>query len=390
MIPEQLEIFLKVFNVELPSFVLDKIVLIFADGNSNNWDVDNVDYYFKDGAIECPFYKDFFYVPGFSRYVINKEGDLCVVKTGRMKKWSITAARKHKNVTGGYFVSHAVCDINKKRKGTSRHRLLCLTFKHPGCFVGNLTVNHKNGVPGFDDLDNLEFCTYAENTQHAYDSGLYKNKVVPVTLLNWKTGKEYHLSSIKSAASITGMSGDLFYLRISNSNSIRYPDGWRIKRQNDVWKKLDDRYRITGREVEVICRNIFDNKTIIFPTISDAARELDISMGTILSQIDDELDIPVYGWNFRKLSTFEGWPVYTEKHLNIFKDRPRRPGDGIEVYDCDKNEMLFFTSPKKAGEYFNLSPITISKLARYELTREKRYKFKLFRIRENLYGPANQ
>lgn len=148
----------------------------------------------------------------------------------------------------------------------------------------------------------------------------------------------------------------------------------------DNWEVLKDRVGETVANVSVICRNIENNTVHIYPSIGIATRETGVNYGTVQTQMELEPDCPVYGWNFRRLSSFESWPVYTEKHLQIFRDNPHRPGCGIEVYDCDKNEMLFFTSDVKAGEHFGISPITVSKLARYNQIRQKRFKFKLFKV----------
>jgi hypothetical protein len=37
-------------------------------------------------------------------------------------------------------------------------------------------VNHLDGAPRNNQIDNLEWVTHAENVQHAYDTGLNKNK----------------------------------------------------------------------------------------------------------------------------------------------------------------------------------------------------------------------
>lgn len=63
-------------------------------------------------------------------------------------------------------------DLRKDGKGTkvALHRLLALTFiENP---ENKYTVNHIDGNKLNNTLENLEWNTVAENTQHAYDTGL--------------------------------------------------------------------------------------------------------------------------------------------------------------------------------------------------------------------------
>ena len=54
-------------------------------------------------------------------------------------------------------------------------RLIAKTFlPNP---ENKLTVNHKNGIKNDDRLENLEWATISENTQHAVDTGLLKPKM---------------------------------------------------------------------------------------------------------------------------------------------------------------------------------------------------------------------
>jgi hypothetical protein len=378
---EILERLASTLTLELPSEAQNKIIVLFADGDSTNWSILNLAYCFKDGPVECPFYRGYYYIPGFSRCVINREGDLIIVRTGRVKKWCKSKSVKSRNITGGYMVSWAIDDTGVRR-GISRHRALCLTFKHPGIHPGELWVNHRDGIPGHDDLDNIEFCTPGGNVKHAYDTGLYPSRTVAVDAINWITGKDYHFSSIAECCSTLGLSEQLVSGRLRAPNRRRHVDGWRFKRATEEWLSLDSRINERDEDVEVIGREIFSDKISIFPTVAEAARITGVEYGTIQTHITVEPETPVYGWNFRRLDRFVDWPVYSEKHLAIFRDRPVKAGDGIEVLDCDTNEMLFFTSAEEAGKHFGISPITASKLARYEQTRQKRYKFKLFRVKQ--------
>ncbi len=59
---------------------------------------------------------------------------------------------------------------NQKQKTHSIYRLMAETFiPNPDSLP---EVNHKNGNKLDDSLENLEWCSYSHNLQHAYDTGL--------------------------------------------------------------------------------------------------------------------------------------------------------------------------------------------------------------------------
>lgn len=57
-----------------------------------------------------------------------------------------------------------------------RGRVIAMCF-NPDQDIRGLVVNHINGVKDDDRIINLEWCTIAENTQHAFDTGLAARKV---------------------------------------------------------------------------------------------------------------------------------------------------------------------------------------------------------------------
>ena len=64
-------------------------------------------------------------------------------------------------------------DDNKIRKSLKVHRLVAITF-----IVNTFNkpyVNHRDGNPLNNVVDNLEWCTQSENVQHAHDFGLIPN-----------------------------------------------------------------------------------------------------------------------------------------------------------------------------------------------------------------------
>lgn len=60
---------------------------------------------------------------------------------------------------------------DEPRRNYLVHRLVALTFSCP-VGEGRGHINHKDGDPANNRLDNLEWCTPAENNRHAIETGI--------------------------------------------------------------------------------------------------------------------------------------------------------------------------------------------------------------------------
>lgn len=132
----------------------------------------------------------FYLIPYFSNYLISRDGVLYKRSEGLEIKASRTSL--------GYYTYRLTGD-NGSTSNQLRHRILCLTFKEYGPNVDTLDVNHIDGIPGNDFLENLEWCTRSENMIHAYNLGLRSDNK-PVEILEINTGRIFRYASCSMAA----------------------------------------------------------------------------------------------------------------------------------------------------------------------------------------------
>lgn len=109
---------------------------------------------------------EFYPIPNFSNYLVNRRGDIYSLNRQRIIKARIGKF--------GYLYI-GITNDSGVRKFIKIHRAVALTFIPK--VEGKIFVNHKDGNKLNNDVSNLEWCTAKENILHAFATGLNKPQV---------------------------------------------------------------------------------------------------------------------------------------------------------------------------------------------------------------------
>ncbi len=340
-------------RLRLPTKFLHYVDTFRLDGNPDNYHPNNIGYRYKE-PIECDEYPGFYYIPFFNLYVINREGIVLEWVSGdRVKSYAVFNKGRVKGVTGGYHQFSLESDVGKF--GIGRHRLLCLTFKPYPDHVDKLDVNHLDGIPGNDWLDNLEWSTRSRNIVHAYENGLRSQNFV-LYAKNVFTGEERQFYSAQEAK--RQINGDVHAIlrRVNDGSQKLYTGGWLFKSDpSEPWREVQDPHKelnALSNSTKCLSKNVFTGEV----REHESASRIGIDLGfekhqTPRSYLNKGLTRPYFGYTFKFASDPTPWPEYSERELAVFRDNPKSNGRGVIARNAE-GEELFFTNSEKAALHF--------------------------------------
>lgn len=300
-----------------------RVNAIPIDGNPSNVHPSNLLWRYPDEGLEHPDIKGFYYIPGFSRYLINKEG---VVLN------AVTLKEKQSHVAqGGYRQISITGEAGNSSRSIYIHRLLAFAFVPYPTNVKELTVNHKDLNRLNNSIDNLEWATNSENINHrARARKLYlegKNQIDPID-------EEYLKFSLKYSSGISIEAKDLVtknvtrYVSINkasealgiNAESIRlslFPGAKRVlkgqyifRKVNDPWPELsleDVRLGYDGQPRPVLAKHLLTGEIKEFPSAAQAIRKLGLSKKRVTKDLKNKKQRETGGYIFQYKDSLKEW-----------------------------------------------------------------------------------
>ncbi len=206
--------------------------------------------------IEALDYPGFYIIPYYSNYLISEDGILLKKSTGNLIKASLANTE---------YYTYRMTHDNGSTDNRLRHRILGLTFKKYWTDPDDLTINHIDGIRGYDILNNLEWLTLEDNIKHAIDNELYGH-VKEIEVRNIHTNQVFIYPTQASVARELNISTTTLG-RYVDSNGGKQLNGFQFRRFpcTDPWpdiisdgnfeviKPTGDVIKCSSNEAAIIC-----------------------------------------------------------------------------------------------------------------------------------------
>lgn len=184
--------------------------------------------------------------------------------------------------------------INGKQKRMRVHRMVALTFiDNPD---NKPYVNHINGNRSDNNVENLEWVTPSENTQHAVDTGLFKSgRKRAVIQYNLNGEQMATFESASEAARQTGGSQSKITMCCRRQRDSANDYQWRYYDDIQDVQKIEKKF-ITGKQVAQCDEE--GNILNIYPSFKEAARVVN-GTSSAISRVCSGINIRHKGYKWK-------------------------------------------------------------------------------------------
>ena len=290
----------------------------------------------------------FYEIPGFSKYLISKEGIVFNRVRGKYIYGGINPV--------GYLVFRIWSDEKQDVYSVGRYRLLALAFLYPGDTQLNLMVNHIDGDKSNDCIENLEWVSALENLEHAGKHNL-TTKCRPIIIKNDTTNECYEFPSLIACARFLDVSKDTVAWRVRSNGTKTWCDGFRYSYMDAGERLISASVLKTRRNNKIILRYCVSGEEQIFNGLSACSEYLHIPISTLANWLNRK-DQPVFpGYlQLQYLDDFKPWRTVIDHFLDYESANNKKV---IKVLDLITNEVSFFGGLAECADHLGINRVTL-------------------------------
>ena len=292
-------------------------------------------------------YEEYVVIPGFSRYKINRHGQVYDTLKNSFVIFHQRFNEKY-DYDRGYYYMCCIYDDDGVKRYQSRHRLLMLSFVKPDTNLDRPIVNHINGIKGDDRLCNLEWTDYKGNLEHAGKVGLTK-KCLPVASRCVYSGEVKFYPSVVEMSKESGFSKDAGAWRLKFGKDRIFPEmkQYRIALDKTDWPMptVEEIEMVSyGSSVKTLLKDVTTGVVKEFNTAREVALEIGVCEAVVSNMTSQNKQILIKDkylikrkddqTNWKKIDDIEHERLITgiTKGVTVEYDDGR-----IEKYDSLKN-----------------------------------------------------
>lgn len=302
--------------------------------------------------IELEDFPGFFKIPGYSDYGISEDGRVLNITNGNFLEGS-------RNPAG--YVNIRLTNDSRITLTWGRHRLMCYVFKHPGCSIHDLYVNHKNLIKGDDFLDNLEWITPGGNIRHAGLNGV-EGLSVPVLVRDVVTGEITQYDSIIDCAVDLGFSKDAIAYRVKIGDKRVFPEMKQYKKLFDksewfIPENLERELESNANINPVLLRFVETNEVYRFESHKDLSLFLNTPISTLSQWIHQSNQPVLPGLIQLKKIDGEEWRYVEDVYSELEENTKLR---SIVVMNDITGGKAVFSTAAECARFIDIRPTTLN------------------------------
>lgn len=304
-------------------------------------------------------------IASIPKYAIADDGEVIEIETD-----NVVNQVYNKN---GYYYVHFYHSRIKRSVGRSLHRLLAIAWKPDNDFMSKPVVNHIDGNKLNNNIDNLEWNSFAENIKHSVYNNL-TDQTEGYRVLDMVTNTETKYPSMGEMTRALNIS-KISYLSDKMLLTCQYMvgDRYAIKSIDDTSPWIDaleyNRLLVAKGRSRIEALHVDTNTVYDVTTALEAKKLIDASYGYLRVLGSRKVQKPTKGYVFRLVDFLE-W-----KDITIVDDL--QASKNVIITTIATGEEKEFPSLRKAAAYIKTDKKTISR----RLGNGKEYMGYTFRLR---------